>query len=104
MVSEFDVNDRCLGRHSPSDDKDISIVNVDNDGEASAKHASSISKVSAIINAPPTKNAFSHIMERSATVFSSNKSCNNDDGNVICHRFHLHNSEGYVTWTTTQDN
>jgi hypothetical protein len=55
------------------------------------------------MNTPPTKNAFSLMMERSAAVFSTNKNRNNNDGSVIRHRFHLHNSEGYVTWTT-QDN
>lgn len=96
LVSEFDINDhldRCLGGHC--DEKD--------DGETNAKHASSISTVSAVINTPPTKNVFSLMMERSSVVFSTNKSRNNDDGNVIRHQFHLHNSEGYVTWTT-QDN
>lgn len=86
-----------------SDEKDISIVTVDNDGGTNAKHASSISTASAVINTPPTKNVFSLMMENSSVVFSTNKSRNNDDGNVIRHQFHLHNSEGYVTWTT-QDN
>jgi hypothetical protein len=70
-----------------SDDKDITVVTVNKDGEASSKHASSISKVSAVINTPPTKNIFSHIMERSTNIFSTNKSCNNDYGNV--RRFYL---------------
>lgn len=102
LVSEFDVNDhldRCLGGHC--DEKDIATV--DDDGETNAKHASSNSTVSVVINTPPTKNAFSLMMERSAAVFSTNKSRNNDHGNVIRHRFHLHNSEGHVTWNT-QDN
>ena len=102
LVSEFDVNDhldRCLGGHCDEED----IATVDDDGEMNAKHASSISTVSVVINTFPTKNAFSLMMERSAAVFSTKKSRNNDDGNAIRHRFHLHNSEGYVTWNT-QDN
>ena len=69
LVSEFDVNDhldRCLGGHC--DKKDTSIATVDDDRETNAKHASSISTVSAVINTPPTKNAFSLMMERSAAV------------------------------------
>lgn len=85
LVSEFDVNDhldRGLGGHC--DEKDIATV--DDDGETNAKQASSISSVSVVINTFPTKNAFSLMMERSAAVFSTKKSRNNDDGNVIRHR------------------
>ena len=71
--------------------------------EKRTPNTQSNSTVSVVINTPPTKNAFSLMMERSATVFSTNKSRNNDHGNVIRHRFHLHNSEGHVTWNT-QDN
>ena len=47
-----------------------------------------------------TNNAFSHMMKRSAAVFS--KSGNGDD--VIRQRFHLHTPQGLVTWTSEDAN
>ena len=44
-------------------------------------------------------NAFSHMMKRSATVFSKDDTTKN----VIRHRFHLHNTEGLVTWNCIDD-
>ena len=41
-------------------------------------------------------NAFSHMMKRSAAVFSK---ANNKE-NLIRHRFHLHNVSGHITWTS----
>lgn len=47
--------------------------------------------------ATAASNAFSHMMKQSAAVFS--KSCKKDNG-VTRHRFHLHNTDGLVTWTS----
>ena len=41
-------------------------------------------------------NAFSHMMKRSATVFSKSR----NKANLIRHRFHLHNVGGMVTWSS----
>lgn len=52
--------------------------------------------------AADTPNAFSHMMKRSATVFSKSE----NDENVIRHRFHLHNhnADGFVTtWTSDSE-
>jgi hypothetical protein len=58
----------------------------------------------AVDDAPPattSTDAFSHMMERSVIAFSTNKSPGNiGDGSIIRHRFHLHDAEGNVTWTT----
>ncbi len=51
---------------------------------------------SALADGMDVPNAFLHIMKRSATVFS--KSRNKE--NLIRHRFHLHNVDGMVTWTS----
>eukprot|EP00581_Thalassiosira_minuscula_P011324 CAMPEP_0183727876 /NCGR_PEP_ID=MMETSP0737-20130205/26614_1 /TAXON_ID=385413 /ORGANISM="Thalassiosira miniscula, Strain CCMP1093" /LENGTH=602 /DNA_ID=CAMNT_0025959627 /DNA_START=77 /DNA_END=1882 /DNA_ORIENTATION=+ len=45
----------------------------------------------------PKNNAFSRMMQGSATVFSGNKT------KTIYHRFHLADSEGKVTWTSDTD-
>ena len=50
---------------------------------------------------PGGGDAFTRMMERSATVFSANKSVRGDES-MIRHRFHLHDAEGRVTWTTDE--
>jgi hypothetical protein len=128
-VTELDVNfhlDRCLGGSS-SNDVDVVVVaraerrdradagssidqeGVGDEGEANAKRVRPSSR-SPAVKTPPANckrgnasgDAFSHMMERSATVFSTNKP-GNSDGNVIRHRFHLHDAEGHVTWAPIND-
>ena len=53
-------------------------------------------------DSPGSGDAFSRMMERSATVFFANKSVRGDE-NIIRHRFHLHDAEGRVTWTSIPD-
>lgn len=128
-VTTMNVNlhlDRCLGNlsddkksasiDSPTVREDTSrgildaettqsadnITNNDvDDDEPTAKRkrpvrANAMKTPSTIKDAP---NAFSHMMKQSATVFSNTS--NNE--NIIRHRFHLHNAEGLVTWTSEED-
>ena len=50
-------------------------------------------------SSPKNNDAFSHMMKRSAAVFS--KSGNGE--HLIRQRFHLHNAEGLVTWSSEDD-
>ena len=126
-VTELDVNvhlDRCLGGSS-SNDVDVAVVaraerrdradagssidrlreGLGDEGGANAKRVGSSSR-SPAVQTPSENckkgnasvNVFSHMMERSAAVFSANNP-GNSDGNIIRTRFHLHDAEGYVTWT-----
>ena len=123
-VTTMNVNlhlDRCLGNlsddkksasiDSPTVREDTSrcalvaetrqpadtITNNDaDDDEPTAKRKRPFSKAEAKTDAP---NAFSHMMKQSATVFSNTS----NNANIIRHRFHLHNAEGLVTWTSEDD-
>lgn len=89
-VTEQDVNihlDNCIGKHST--DKN-STTNYDTNQTSESTNTTKRTKIN---DAP--NNAFSHMMKQSASVFKKN--------NIIRHRFHLHNVEGFVTWTTNYD-
>jgi hypothetical protein len=116
-VTELDANvhlDRCLGGSS-SNDVDVAVVaraerrdradagsSIDHlrEGVGDERDVRPSSR-SPAVKTPPV-NALSHMMERSVAVFSANKPGNND-GNITRHRFHLHDAEGYVTWTPIDD-
>ena len=90
-VTEQDVNihlDNCIGKHS-TDNNSTSNYHT----KQTTAESTSTTKRTKINDAP--NNAFSHMMKQSASVFKKN--------NIIRHRFHLHNIEGFVTWTTNYD-
>ena len=90
-VTEQDVNihlDNCIGKHS-TDNNSTS----NNHTKQTTSESINTTKRTKINDAP--NNAFSHMMKQSASVFKKN--------NIIRHRFHLHNVEGFVTWTTNYD-
>lgn len=114
-VTEVSVNlhiDKCIGS---SDSKTCSIDAGSNTKQLSANDGKSGTSSVGIdtdndvgydVKPQPTKrkcndsvNAFSHMMKRSATVFSKDDTTNN----AIRHRFHLHNTEGLVTWNCIDD-
>ena len=96
-VTEASVNmhiDKCIGS---SDSKTMLGVSINTDNDVGD------------VKLQPTKrkcndsvNAFSHMMKRSATVFSKDDTTKNIIP-VIRHRFHLHNTEGLVTWNCIDD-
>lgn len=89
-VTEQDVNihlDNCIGKHSADNNStsNYHTKQTTSESTSTAKRTKT--------NAP--NNAFSHMMKQSASVFKKN--------DIIRHRFHLHNVEGFVTWTTNCD-
>ena len=89
-VTEQDVNihlDNCIGKHST--DNNSTSNNQIKQTTSESINATKRTKT----NAP--NNAFSHMMKQSASVFKKN--------NIIRQIFHLHNVEGFVTWTTNYD-
>jgi hypothetical protein len=132
-ATELDVNvhlDRCLGGSSSIGvDVDVAVdaraerrdrayagssidhlrEGVGDERDAYAERVRPSSR-SPAVKTPPANckkgnasgNAFSHMMERSAAAFSANKP-GNSDGNITRYRFHLHDAEGYVTWTPIDD-
>jgi len=100
-VTEQDVNihlDNCIGKHS-TDNNSTSNYDTKQTSESIINTTKRTRLVDTKTNDAPTKtpnNAFSHMMKQSATVFKKKN-------NIIRHRFHLHNIEGFVTWTTNYD-
>lgn len=115
LVTESDVNyhlDRCLRTSDDVSDVVVGLEGADdaNQQRPSDQYAEVIAGKSSATKRPrratspspspklcrvDNGNAFSHMMNRAQSLFSKQDS----QDHIVKHRFHLHNTEGLVTWT-----